>query len=137
MYRSKQNFMFYNYDRACINNILSFFLSFFLPSLVGLLLPTIFCCRGLLLHLVTLNETYTHSRPLGRTPLDEESASCRDLYLITRNMHNRQQDTDPKSQPTSHPQTIAIDRAVTGIGKQLSFFSFTSCLRFLSPDTLP
>jgi len=89
------------------------------------------------LGLITINETYTLSCPLGRTPLDEKSARRRDLNPTTRNMHNRQQDTDPKPQPASHPQTNAIDRAVTRIRKQHSFLPFTSCLLFLSRDTLP
>jgi len=42
-------------------------------------------CRVLLLHLITLDETYT----FGRTPLDKRSARHRGLYLTTRNIHKR------------------------------------------------
>jgi hypothetical protein len=42
--------------------------------------------RGLLLHLVTLNDIYI----LGRTPLDDGSARRRDLYLTTGENHNRE-----------------------------------------------
>ena len=58
---------------------------------------------------------------LGRTPLDEESARRRDLYLTTHNSHNRQTSMPPAgfepTIPTSNrPQTHALDRAATGIG---------------------
>jgi hypothetical protein len=49
-----------------------------LPSfLVWPLLPIHHRCRGLFLRLITFSYTYT----LGRTPLDEGSAPCRDLCL--------------------------------------------------------
>jgi hypothetical protein len=42
---------------------------------------------------------------VGRTPLDEWSARCRDLYLTTHNTHNRQTclrwNSNPKSQQAS------------------------------------
>jgi len=41
-----------------------------------------------LLHLITLNDTHTHT--LGTTPLDEVSACRRDLYLTTHNTHKSQ-----------------------------------------------
>jgi len=55
---------------------------------------------------------------LGRNPLDERSARRRDLYLKTRNTHNRQTTMSPAgfvpailaSEP---PQTQALDRAAT------------------------
>jgi hypothetical protein len=37
---------------------------------------------------------------VGRTPLDERSARCRDLYLTTHNTHNRR-DSKPRSQQAS------------------------------------
>ena len=59
---------------------------FFLSFLFWLLLPTHCMCRGLLLHLITLNDINT----LGRTPVDGGSALRRDLYLTTQNTHKRQ-----------------------------------------------
>jgi hypothetical protein len=91
--------------------ILSFFLS--------LSCSTRSCrCRGLLLHLLTLKDTHTHS--LGRTPPDEGSARPRDLYLTT---HNSQETAMPPAgfesaiPASERPQTHALDRAATGIGQ--------------------
>jgi hypothetical protein len=69
-----------------------FFTSFFLSFLDSLLLPTHSTCRGLLLHLITLNaaRTQTHTT-LGRTPLDKWSAHRRDPYLTTQ--HSQATDT--------------------------------------------
>jgi hypothetical protein len=58
---------------------------------------------------------------LGRTPLDEGSASSRDLYLTTHTTHKRQTSMPPAAfEPTiptsEQPQTHALDRAATGIG---------------------
>jgi hypothetical protein len=58
---------------------------------------------------------------LGRTPLDEWSARCRDLYLTTHNTHNRQTFMPPAGfEPTipanERPQTHYSDCAATGIG---------------------
>jgi len=50
-------------------------------------LPTDYMCRGLLLRLITLNDTYT----LGGFPLDEGSALRVDLYLYNIQVS---QDTD-------------------------------------------
>jgi hypothetical protein len=71
----------------------------------------------------------------GRTSLDEGSARRRDLYLTTRNTHNRQTSMlpagfEPAIPASERPQTHTIDRATTGIGlstpldivKNLSFF---------------
>jgi hypothetical protein len=57
---------------------------------------------------------------LGRTPLDELSAQCRDLYLTTRNTHKRHTSTTPAGfEPTilaiERPQTHTLDRAATRI----------------------
>jgi hypothetical protein len=38
---------------------------------------------------------------VGRTPLDEWSARCRDLYLTTHNTHNKHPDSNPRSQQAS------------------------------------
>ena len=58
---------------------------------------------------------------VGRTPLDEWSARCRDLYLTTHNTHNRQTSMPPMGfEPTisagEQLQTYALDRAATGTG---------------------
>ena len=58
---------------------------------------------------------------VGRTPLDEWSALRRDLYLTTRNIHNRQTSIPPMGfEPTisagERPQTHALDRSATGTG---------------------
>jgi hypothetical protein len=69
--------------------------------------------RGLI---ITLRHT-----TLGRTPLDEWSARCRELYLTTRNTHTRQIFISPAGfEPTvpasERPQTHVLARAATGTG---------------------
>ena len=59
---------------------------------------------------------------VGRTPLDGWSARRRDLYLTSRNIHNRQTSMPPVGfEPTisasERPLTYALDRAATGTGK--------------------
>ena len=61
---------------------------------------------------------------MGTTPLDEGPALRRDLYLTKHNTHNRQTSMPPAGfEPTipvsERPQTHALDRAVTGIGREL------------------
>jgi hypothetical protein len=58
---------------------------------------------------------------LGRTPLDEWSASHRDLYLTTHNTDNRHTSMPPVGFETTilvreRPQTHVLDRTATGIG---------------------
>ena len=58
---------------------------------------------------------------VGRTPLNEWSAQRRELYLTTRNNHNRQTSIppvgfEPAIPANERPQTHALDRAATGIG---------------------
>jgi len=55
---------------------------------------------------------------VGRTPLDEWSVRCRDLYFTTHTTHNRQISMPPMGfEPTisagQRPQTHALDRAAT------------------------
>ena len=80
------------------------YICFFLSLLLDL--PTRCRCKGLLLHLIGLNDTHTHTHTLacthtrahthsrahklGRTPLDKGSARRRHLCLTTHNTHNRQ-----------------------------------------------
>jgi len=57
---------------------------------------------------------------VDRTPLDEWSASRRDLYLTTYNSHNRQTSISPvlfefTLQVKKRPRIHALDRTVTGI----------------------
>ena len=57
----------------------------------------------------------------GRTPLDEWSARCIDLYLTTHNTHNRQTSMlptgfEPTISASERPQNYALDRAATGTG---------------------
>jgi len=64
---------------------------------------------------------------VGRTPLDEESARRRDIYLTTHNTHNReismhQAEFEPAIPVSERPQTHALDRAATGIGFFTGFF---------------
>jgi hypothetical protein len=66
------------------------------------------------LHLFTLNDT------LGRTPLDETSASHRDLYLITHKTHKRHTSMPPRGfEPgvlaSELPQTHTLYRAAIHI----------------------
>ena len=73
---------------------------------------------GLLIHEVFLDHTQRRTT-VCRTPLDEWSASHRDLYLTTHNTHNRQISMPPLGfEPTisagERPQTYALDRAATG-----------------------
>jgi hypothetical protein len=73
-------------------------------------------CRGFT---ITLRHT-----TLGRTPLEEWSAQCRDLYLTTHNTHNRQTSMPPALFEPTIPaselsQTHDLDRAATGIGTGL------------------
>jgi hypothetical protein len=67
-----------------------------------------------------LDHTKRRTR-IGRAPLDEWSARCRDLYLTTHNTHNRQTSMTPVGfEPTisagEWQQIYALDRAVTGTG---------------------
>jgi len=62
---------------------------------------------------------------LGRTPLDEWSASHRDLYLRTRNTRDIHPCPLPGYRPavpkSDRPQTHALGRADIGIGKILQW----------------
>jgi len=67
-----------------------------------------------------LNHTQRRTT-FGRTPLDEWSARCRDLYLTTHNTHNRQISMPPVGfEPTisagERPQTYALDSPATRTG---------------------
>ena len=62
---------------------------------------------------------HTKRTTVDRTPLDEWSARCKDLYLTTHNTHNRQTSMPPAGfEPTisvgEWPQTYALHRATMG-----------------------
>jgi hypothetical protein len=70
-------------------------------------------CRGF--------EITFRNTTLGRTPQDECSACCRDLYLSTHNIHRRQTSMFPAGLETTipaseRPKTYTLGRAAIGIG---------------------
>jgi hypothetical protein len=83
---------------------------------VGTLLPTHCKCKVLLLHLMTISDTYT----LGRTTLNEESAHRKDLELYNTK-HSQETDInahawfEPAIPASEWRQTHALDGAATGI----------------------
>jgi hypothetical protein len=84
--------------------------------------------RHLLMLLIYI--TYTHTR-VGRTPLDQRSASRGDLYLVTHNTHKRQismawLDSNPQSQQASG-RTPTLYRVATGISKCPISMKLTGC----------
>ena len=84
---------------------------FFLSISVCPSLPNHCRCKGSLLHLITFNDT----RTFGRTPLGEGSATSRDLYLTTHNIHKRETPTlpagfEPAVPASDRPQTYNLDR---------------------------
>ena len=112
-----------------------FHLEFFLSLLAWPHLPR---CRVLLLHVITLNDarmhTHTHNR---QESLGEGSALCRDLYLITHNIHKRQTSMSatgfkPTIPASERPQTYAIEARtprwpnlkLTGVNYFLSVSAF-------------
>ena len=111
-------------------NIFSFFLSFIFWSL----LPIRRRCRGLLLHLITRNDTDIHTHTHTHSRLDSSgrgSARRRDLYLTTHNTLKRRTFTlpagfEPAIPASEPPQTYALDRATTGT----SFFRHSCCRIF-------
>ena len=79
--------------------------------------------HGVLIVEVFLDHTRWRTT-VGWTPLDEWSARHRDLYLTTRNTHNRQTSMPPMGFETTisageRPQTYALDRAATGTGHNM------------------
>jgi hypothetical protein len=75
---------------------------------------------------------------VGRTPLDEWSAPCRDLYLTTHNNHYRETSMlpdgfEPAIPARKRPQTYALNRAATETGQQCKIIS----LNFLYSSKFP
>ena len=88
------------------------------PSLPSIVFPSFlslgYCCIS------SHSMTHTHTNTLGRGPLDEWSARRRDLYLTTRNTHNRKTSMlvagfEPAIPASERTQTHARDRAAIGI----------------------
>jgi hypothetical protein len=76
---------------------------------------------------IALDHTQTHTT-VGGTPLDERSACHGDLYLTTQTLYKRQTSMppvgfEPMILASAQLQTYALDRAVTGIGKNTLFNS--------------
>ena len=72
-------------------------------------------------HYRSFTTTLRHTT-LGRTALAKWSVRHRDLYLTAHNTHNRQTSVspmgfDPAILASEWPQTHALDRAASGIGK--------------------
>jgi hypothetical protein len=75
---------------------------------------------------ISLDHTQTHTTA-GRSPLDEGSARRRDLYLTTQTLYKIQTSKRPVGfEPTipanARPQSYALDRADTGIGREIHNF---------------
>jgi hypothetical protein len=76
----------------------------------------------------------TLTNTVCRTPLDEESARRRGLYLTTHNTHNRQTSMSPAGfepaiSASEQKQTHALDRAATAIGILSSYLNFEMKIR--------
>jgi hypothetical protein len=96
-----------------------FYLLLFWP-----LIPNHCIWQGLLLNLITLNDTRTHTHArahthtLGRTLLNEESARRRELYLKPRNTPKRHTSMhsagfEPAIPGSQRPKTHALGRTAT------------------------
>jgi len=78
-------------------------------------------CRGFFLHVITLNDAHK----IGGAPLDEGSASSKNLYLTKHDTHKRQTSIPPVKfepvTPTSQLlQTHRRDGAATSTGNVFS-----------------
>ena len=89
--------------------------------------------------LTFLDHTKWHTHTPCGTPLSKRWARRRDLYLTTHNIHNRETSMPPVgSEPaipaSERPQTFALDRSATGIGK-ISITGFWLCVFIHHPVT--
>ena len=77
------------------------------------LLPSQCRCRELLLHLTAFSDTHTHTHThictLCKTLLDEWSARCRDINLLTHNIHKRETSMPPARFETAFPAGEGAD----------------------------
>jgi hypothetical protein len=76
---------------------------------------------GLLVSLRFHGHTHLRHTTVGRTPLYEEPARSRDLYLTSHDTHKRQTSMPPVGfEPpilvSEKPNIHALDRTATGIG---------------------
>jgi len=77
---------------------------------------------------------------LGRTPLDEWSARCRDLYLTIHDTHNRQTSMPPVGFKTAIPASKQLHNhafgcAATLISTDFIIPEYNSCTNFFSVFT--
>jgi hypothetical protein len=82
--------------------------------------------------LIEVSRSHSGHTTLGRTPVDERLARCRDLYFTTHNSDKREKDIPPagieSAIPESEwPQTYALDRAATGYGHNVSYNRINLC----------
>ena len=103
---------------AKLNSKIKVSLSFFLSFVVWPLLPTHCKCRGLLSHLITLNDTQTHSVGLLWTndQTDAETSTWQHTILTRDRRACPRRDFEPAIPGSERPQTYALDDATTGIG---------------------
>jgi len=100
------------------NFCLSVFLSFFLSCLFGPILSTHCRCRGFLLHLITLNDTHTHTRydspglGIGRSqrPLPDNRQHSQETKI-----HGPRSDSNPQFQQGSDRRPTVLDRTPAGL----------------------
>ena len=89
----------------------------FYTFLVSHLLPNHSSCRGLLLHLITLSDTYTFCRiPWMRVRSVADISTCSKLNIQNRQTFMSLEEFEPAIQASERPQTYALDRAATGTG---------------------
>jgi hypothetical protein len=94
---------------------------FFLPVLVWPLVPTHCRCRGLLLHLITLNDTHTHTHTHIRWDSSGRGIGPSQRPVPDNAQHTQQTDMslagfEPAILASKQAQTHALDRAATGVG---------------------
>jgi len=75
--------------------------------------------------------TRTHKHTIDMTPLDEGSVRHRDLYLTRRRIHKRKISMllagfEPAIPASDRPQSYALDRAATSIGRFMYSYSYNA-----------
>ena len=100
------------------------YIEFFYSNLFYLLVVGVegYCrCRGLLLLLITLSDTHTHT--LGRTPWTRDWSFADAATCTRNNTHTKKTSLPPAGFETvipagKRPETHAIDRAAIRIGRK-------------------
>jgi hypothetical protein len=68
---------------------------------------------------VRMSHVIRHTHTIGRTPLEERSIRCRDLYLTIHNNHKTDIQAHGgiriRNSKNEWPQTYALDRSVAGM----------------------